>query len=90
MKKVIVTLDLDSENEPDYRALDKLMADLGFSVVSPKKGLDLPHNTYYGKIRDDLPMDSFRDLLWGELKKSHLQPTALFGGELQDWALRVK
>lgn len=87
MKKVIVTLDLDSATDPDYNLLNELMAELGFSDVSPREGIDLPHNTYFGQIPDEHPLADFRDLLWKALKKFDLHPTALFGGELVDWAL---
>jgi hypothetical protein len=90
VKKIVVTLDLDSKKDPDYVALDKLMRDIGFSVVSPGKGIDLPCNTYMGTFSRPVSMEALRDHLWEALKAADLYPTALFGGELQDWALRVK
>jgi hypothetical protein len=85
-KKVMVTLDLDSKANPNYRRLNELMTDLGFSKLSPKKGISFPHNTYYGITTDKIA--HFRASLWQELKNNNLHPKALFGGELKDWAAK--
>lgn len=89
MKRVVVTLDLDSK-KADYEALDSLMAELGFSVVSPTEEIDLPHNTYLGEIADHIAIKEFQDLLWAALEEADLHPTALFAGVLQAWSLKVK
>ncbi len=87
-KKVIVTLDLDYKAKPSYGRLNELMTGLGFSKLSPKKGISLPHNTYYGIISDEIA--DFRTSLWQELTDNHLHPKAVFGGELKDWAAKRK
>lgn len=90
MKRIVVTLDLDSKENPDYKALNELMAEIGFSVVSPSKGIELPCNTYLGEFGDHVDIKTLRDLLWKALMEAGLHPTALFGGSLQDWALKVE
>lgn len=61
-RKVLVTLDLDLKANPNYRTLNELMTDPGFSKLSLKKGINFPHNTYYGITTDKIV--NFRTSLW--------------------------
>ena len=87
-KKIIVTLDLTTTEgpRPDYRMLDRLMSDFGFSHNSPNLGVKFPDNTYYGTILGTVK--KFREKLWRSLNENNLHPTALFGGELRNWGTK--
>lgn len=90
MKRIVITLDLDSKKNPDYHALDELMAEAGFFDVLPGVESRLPYNTYFGESEDGVDIGDLLDCIWTALQEADLHPSALFGGELSLWALRAE
>jgi hypothetical protein len=88
--KVVITFDLASADTAEYDKAYDMLCELGLERLSLNKGVTLPSTTVMGELKEDVGAGTLRDYFWGKFKAAGLRPTALFGGVLQDWAVKGK
>jgi len=86
---VVVTFDLGDADQSDYVKAYEILERIGLQPFSPKKQLDLPTTTVMGDLNVQIGADKLRDFIWEAFGKAGLQPTRLFGGVLDDWAVQA-
>lgn len=88
--KAVIAFDLHDAGNPEYEVAYKILNDIGLYEFSPSKGVDLPASTAYGELVPGIPADHLRDHVWRKFEEKGLKPKRLFGGILDDWAVKKR
>ena len=91
--KIIITFDLHNAKPSQYEEAYSILEELGFQKVSPIKALSLPSTTVFGEMdldKYEIRATDIRDFIWDYLKENKIKPKRVFGGILEDWAVRTK
>lgn len=85
-KKVwmIITIDSDSKSSTTEERRD-ILANHGFSELSPHSNIRLPETTYIGLFLDSEAGKAKVNEIWEELKFANLEPRRILGGIIKDW-----
>lgn len=88
--KVIITFDLKDADSKDYTKAYKLLSSIGLEVVSLNKKVALPNTTVMGELVNiHVEVSELRDFIWNYFKENDLIPESIFGGVLEDWAVKT-
>ena len=87
----VITFDLVDAEPKDYEIAYTILAKIGLQRISKNKGVKLPNNTVMGELTKDFQKASeLREHVLSAFESHSLVCNGLFGGILEDWAVRKK
>ena len=81
---MIITID-SVANPSATKERQDILANHGFSELSPHHNIRLPESTYIGIVPFSEAGKTKVDEIWEELKAADLEPRRILGGIIKDW-----